>query len=158
MIVACYEDRAKALPCVKLLALSLAEHCPGQPLDLTCPGLVDRINAWPHKPEQMRLRPERNWPGRAWDVKAGKLLELLDEGWPEVVWVDTDVLVTSDLMAPFRGLDPQTLVVGQEFNHSFDPGLTEGWGLEPGRDREFGFNGGFIRVTTHHRRLLERWG
>ncbi len=162
MILCSYEDRAGSIAGVELFLLSMAEAVPGVPIDVTCPNLRDRLAAWAETVglSGVTLRGSKDWPGSGWNVKPGKLLELLDEGHDEVIWIDTDIVAHRDFRPAIAGLSPETLVVGQEFRVEHPEGTrirTTGWGLSYARYLPYTVNSGFVRATQAHRPLLRRW-
>ncbi|MFO0951396.1 MAG: hypothetical protein U0835_09650 [Isosphaeraceae bacterium] len=157
-----YEDRPRALPGVKLLLLSAGRAMPDETFDVTCPNLADALTPWLDAVglKNVRVRREREWAGEGWSSKPGKLLELLDEGHDQVFWIDTDVIVTSDVRPLVRSVPTEAVVVGQEFRTSrpgWVRGHVAGWGLEFARELPHAVNSGTMRYTQAHRPLLRRW-
>ncbi len=74
--------------------------------------------------------------GEGWDVKPMVLHRLLGKGHDRVVWVDSDVLCTGDLIARLGCDTSGTLVGAEEYRWGQARGSlarTTGWGLEVGR-------------------------
>lgn len=158
MLICAYEDRVSDLVGLKLLILSLARHCPDLSVNLFCPTATPDFCRWLKIHPQVRLReiPAMNTQG--WNVKPDILLTLLNEGHNQVIWLDSDIIITKDFK-PLLDVTDDTLVVAQE--HRWDTQgsepRTNGWGLPHGRKLASTVNTCFIRVTPAHRRLLEEW-
>jgi hypothetical protein len=157
LVLCAYEDRPSHLIGLKLLVCSLARHMPDVPIDVTCPIADADLRAFLARYPQVTL-DEESVPMRGWDVKPTLLLKRLDEGRPEVAWIDTDILLTRDLRPLLP--PPGPLVVAEEFG--FNPPKearlrAEGWKLPIGRTLPRLPNSGFVRVTPAHRPLLLGW-
>lgn len=158
-VIACaYEDRPSHLLGVKLLVCSLARHAPDLQLQLTCPVADENLRRWLEAYPQVTLDVNRPSEARGWDVKPTLLLRLLDQGHDEVVWLDSDIILTRDFR-PF-GLSPEVLLLAEDdyWNGPKECALrTLGWGLPLGRKLPRVPNSGVIRVTPAHRSLLVAW-
>jgi hypothetical protein len=88
------------------------------------------------------------------------LLPLVQDEETQVVWLDSDLMVTRDLLRLMDGAAPDVLVFSQEpvnQPHEGSAVRTEGWGLPVGRRIPWSLNSCVLRVTSCHRGLLERW-
>jgi hypothetical protein len=162
MIVVAYEDRISSAVGLKLMVLSVGRSMPDVPIDLTCPKISTEVGAWLEGTglTNVRVRPSREWKGEGWSVKPGKMLELLDEGHEEVVWIDTDIVANDDFRGLLRGLSPESVAVGQEFRArrpEWTRIRTTRWGLDFARELPHPMNLGFMRVTPAHRPLILKW-
>lgn len=163
MIIASYEDRPAALSGLKLLLLSVSRVAPGIELDVTTTkALAPALERWASTAglSGLAIRTVKGWPGSGWNVKPGKLLEVLGRGHSEVVWIDSDIVAHRDFRPMLADLSPDILVIGQEFRAKHPEGgryRAAGWGLTYARSLPFTVNSGFIRVTPHHEPLLLRW-
>jgi len=161
MIACTYEDRSSARPGLELLAVSLAHRCPGVALHVFVPAPDPDLRAWARRFEQVELfeAPPR-WP-TGWSVKPWLLLDRLEAGFREVLWLDTDVLVTGDLPRAWGGVPAERLVVAEETASWRDgpasPPRTRGFGLEVGRVLPRPLSSSVLRVTREHRPLLLHW-
>lgn len=159
MHIVIHEDRADCLTGVKLLLLSLARHCPG--LAITCSTSGDGIPAeWAARFPSVSFRSFPDLCGMSWNIKPKLLLKLLDEGHEELLWIDSDIIVTRDFRPIFQSLDPGTVVGAQEVYWGQAQGTdcrTLAWGLPVGRILPTTFNSGVVRVTPRHRLLLQAW-
>jgi hypothetical protein len=94
-------------------------------------------------------------------VKPALLLEALDAGEEEVIWLDADLIVTRDVRPLLRDLAPGHLMVAEEAlwgNRNDRGGLrSRAWGFEVGRELPFAINSCAVRVTSAHRPLLLEW-
>jgi hypothetical protein len=156
------EDRAGAEIGIKLALLSLARHCPGASTVVYRPASAPGFPEWVAGLGGVRLE-ERPLPGaEGWNCKPHALLATLEnEGEDtQVVWVDSDLVVTSDLTALLASEDPQRLVVTEEpwsAAHQGSEVRTRGWGLPVGRRLGRSLNSCVVRVTRSHVPLLIRW-
>ncbi|HEV2863945.1 MAG TPA: hypothetical protein VGX48_23315 [Pyrinomonadaceae bacterium] len=160
MIVCAYEDRPSALVGLKLLLLSLARQSPGLRVRLYCPAADAAFESWVAGQPDVELRPTPPDSLGGWDVKPTLLLELFDEGHDEVFWLDTDLIVTSDVRALMGGLPEEVMVAAEEHPWALgnnSPRRTEHLGLEVARIFPRTLNAGVLRMTPYHRPLLERW-
>ena len=160
MVICTYEDRDAALVGVKLLVLSLRRHCPDLSVVLCAPAAPASFRAWCGRFESVTLDDEACGRSRGWNVKPSLLLSMLDRGHDEVVWLDSDVVLTADFRPLLYAADRHSMVVSQaQYWDLFQDGAvrTELWGMPVGRSLPFVISSGFIRVTPEHRPLLERW-
>lgn len=160
MLVCVHEDRASALVGVKLLVLSLKRHCPDLRIVVSAPSAPDEFVQWCAGELTVILRTHRPGTGTGWNVKPSLLLDLLDQGHEEVVWLDSDIALAGDFRPLLYTCEAETLVVSQaQYWDIYQRGTTrtELWNLTPGRPLPFLVSSGFIRVTEHHRPLLEAW-
>lgn len=160
MIVCIAEDRQSELTGVKLLIASLSKHCQGMPIELIYPPADDALQAWlgqfPHV--NLRLEPVRGATG--WNVKPSVLLSMLDAGYSDVVWMDSDTIVNADFRKLLLGISPETIVVTEECSYGMyrDEGYRAlAWGFEIGRLLPHTLNSCVVRVTPATRGLLETW-
>ena len=155
------EDRQACEPCLKLLVTSLDLHCPQVCINLFYPIANEAFLRWVSAYPQVRLQMERLKNGYGWNVKPQAVMHLLDAGFDEVIWIDSDVLVTRDMRLLFQSLD-DTVFVATE--HTLAPerhdemGLrAQLWQLSVGRVLPEALSSGVLRVTRQHYRLMERW-
>ena len=160
MIVCVHEDRAEYLIGLKLTVLSLAHHCPDLPILISCPYPPDSFRHWVSALPNAQLLTDPALAGFGWNVKPKILLHCLSEGHREVIWIDTDILVSRDFRPRFAHLDDETLVVAQEGYWGQQQGgsyRTVAWGLKPGRTFPATANTAITRVTPRHIELLKAW-
>ncbi|WP_017317729.1 glycosyltransferase family protein [Mastigocladopsis repens] len=160
MIVCIYEDRPKYLIGVKLTVLSLARHCPDLPVIISCPQPSASFRRWTELQPNTKLFAEDDLAEVGWNVKPTILLRRLSEGHPEVVWIDSDIIVNRDFRDRLQHFGKDTLVVTQEdYWGQYQGGThrTVAWGLKPGRTFSTTVNTGIVRVTPRHVELLKTW-
>ena len=155
------EDREACEPCLKLLLASFDLHCPGLPISLFYPVANEEFLRWLNAYPQVRLQVDRLKDGYGWNVKPQAIMTLLDAGFDEVIWIDSDVLVTRDVRPLFHALDSAVLVAAE---HTLAPERYDGnglraqlWQLSVGRVFPTALNSGVLRVTKQHSGLMERW-
>lgn len=156
------EDRRGAEVGLELAILSLRAHCPGSRVILYRPESVPEFVHWLEAHPEVELRTREIGGSRSWNCKPHALLEVLGEvgGESEVVWLDSDLVVTGDLRALFAGSGPEVLGITQEPLSSGHQGTevrTRGWGLPVGTPCPHSLNSCVLRVTARHEPLLRRW-
>jgi len=96
-----------------------------------------------------------------WNVKPHALLQLLKEGHPAVVWIDSDIITTKSIAATFFSLNHNTLLVTEEalWGAPDDTNAHRArlWGFPIKRSFPFALNTAVMRVTQEHIPLLEKW-
>jgi hypothetical protein len=147
---------------VKLLLLSLGAECPGVEVDLFYPPATDGFVAWMKRCPHVRLHTQR-LDGSGFNVKPGALISLLESGFDEVVWVDSDVLIIRDALHTISKLRSDVLAATEhetttwEVQRDRNALRAQMWGLPVGRVLPSALNSGVVRVTRHHLTLLTRW-
>jgi hypothetical protein len=161
MIICIAEDRADFEPSIKLLLMSLMRHCPNFSIRLFFPPAKEEFVSWTKQYEQVKLNVDPLPTAYSHNVKPQALLHLMDEGYDDIVWIDSDIIVARDISHVFQKLDPDVLVITEEAmcRARYDPdGLRARlWGFNVGRTHPFVLNTGVIRVTKSHVALLSRW-
>jgi hypothetical protein len=155
------EDRRTCEPCLRLLILSLYRHCPERQVDLFYPPAAAQFLAWLRSFPNVRFHEESLGTGLGWNIKPHAILHLLDKGFDEVIWIDSDILVTANIFDTISGCDQDTLVATE---HTLSPERDDTnayrcrlWGFEVGRALPTALNSGFIRATQAHYRLMKEW-
>ena len=154
------EDRLDCETGLRLAILSLCRHCPDTPVYVYRPPLTPQFASWVQQFPQVTLIPQKPAGAMQWNCKPQALKPLLAKGHHEVVWLDSDVMVTNDCRRLFTILDERVLAMAQEPACQPQQGTehrTLGWGFEVGRSLPFTLNSAVVRVTQHHLPLLERW-
>ena len=150
MLVVVHDDRREAQAGIKALVLSLRAHCATVPIMISCPEPDEPFVDWLHSQSLVSLHRDTSLQNMGWNVKPRLLLHFLDQGYPEVVWFDSDVILTRDFSSRFAGVSKQELLISEEFYWGvFNGGTirTELWGLRPGRHLPFTLNSGIIRFS-----------
>ncbi|WP_457187335.1 hypothetical protein [Nocardioides sp. P5_E3] len=161
MLVLIYEDRPSAFVGVQLAALSLAEHSPGLAVRAIVPGAPDEMVRWAAKIPSLELVTSRaGIDGESWNVKPSVLLSALAEGHDDVMWFDSDMVVTGDLAARLDRIPTDTVVSTEEYFWGHAQGTdarTTGLGLEVARTFPATVNTCLLRVSRRHLPLVEHW-
>jgi hypothetical protein len=157
LVVVTYEDRSSAIPGIELLARSLQRHSPEIELHIYSPldGLPQRLA----DVRNATLVQTTDLLGQGWNVKPSVLLRAL-VGHERVLWLDTDIIVTSDIQFLIRRFDKDATVVGQEFrglSGNGGPLRAQAYGLAPARSLPYSVNSGSLIVSREHRSLLQAW-
>ena len=153
------EDRVACEPSLKILLLSLNAHCPGIEINLFYPPANQNFLAWIEKYPQIRLQTDHLAQGFRWNVKPQAIMRLLDRGFDEVIWIDSDVIVTRNIAPIFSGLESQILLISDEGRdrNALNAHRTRLWDLPVGRVLPFVLNSGVFRATKDHYPLMQRW-
>lgn len=161
MVVCTAEDRAEALIGLKVLALSLARHCPGVELHAFAPSFPTAFIRWAEGQRAVRLHAARPEWRTSWSIKPDVLLDRLDAGHDSVVWMDADVVLTRDVQEAWSRFPPQDLLVASEprWPEGGDGSelRTLGLGELVGRRFDRAINSSVVRVAPAHRPLLAAW-
>ena len=154
------EDRSSEEIAVKLLAASISKHCPDIKTIITYPPATENFKIYIRQFPNIELRTTA-FPGvSGWNVKPQALLSLLAEGYQEVWWIDSDIILSNDFRNNLEGFSSSALLVTEEpSNHAYDRcgERTKSWGLEVGKSLSFSPNSGVIRANIKHISLLEKW-
>jgi hypothetical protein len=156
-----YEDRPDFEIGLRFTLVSLARHCPATRVLVFSPGLSENLRAWLRDRPGVDLIAEFASPMRGWDAKPHCLLTAFERGAREAIWLDTDLIVTGDFLRAWQGAGDEEMIVAQEPGHFPQQGTANrarAWGFAAGREVGFTLNGSVIRVTRHHRGLVQRWG
>ena len=150
-----YEDRPAAMDSLVLMGESLCAVDRETELHLSVPDAPDFVRAWAHRWPQVVLSADRPEGVTGWDVKPWLLLQQLNDGCPEAVWMDDDIIVTRPVSTMVREFPGDVLLFAEEWG-LWTVSASPFWGLPSVRPMQL-FNNCFIRVTQAHRALLERW-
>ena len=164
------EDRPSCEPGLRLLLRSLARAEPGCSVVLFCPFADENFVRFATGLAEISVDVRTVSPPGAysWNVKPQALLELLDEGADEVVWIDSDIIVSSRFTHRLSALDRNAIVVTEEalLGRTDERGRADDnnnalrarlWGFRVGRLLPFTLNSAVLRVTGKHIPLLRRW-
>lgn len=156
------EDREICEPSVRLLLSSLNKHCPRTAVNLFYPPANDGFLNWSKKYPQVHLQTSRLKSGYGWNVKPQAIMQLLDAGFDEVIWIDSDILVNKNILRIFSDLKSDTLAVtehtlGAKERDDGNGHRALSWGLPVGRVLPSALSSGVLRVTKDHYHLMERW-
>lgn len=153
------EDRPSHLIGVEILIASLARRSPQCRTVLCDPPASEAFEAWISRCRQVSVhRCGRGANG--WDAKPQVLLEMLDQGWQRVTWLDSDLVLLGDLGARLNDLGKATMLIAEDVWWARAQGRgdrTLAWGLELGRPPRRGVNTAVVSVTAEHRPLLAQW-
>lgn len=160
-IICVHEDRDSCLIGMKLTLLSVRDHCPTVSIVASCPAPPQSFVDWlSDNIPNVRLCSHPETKNRSWNAKAAVLLRLLREGYSEVIWLDSDVIVHHDVLSSLMGLQPATFGAAQETYFGQNQGgsiRTRAWGLTVGRQMPCTVNSGVLRITGEHVELLRAW-
>jgi hypothetical protein len=127
---------------------------------VSCPTVPPAFVEWLERQSNVQLASYPETRNCAWNVKPTVLLRLLEEGHPEVIWVDSDIIAHGDVLTPLTRHSPETFGATEETYWGQNQGgtaRTVAWGLTPGREMPCTVNSGVLRVTPKHIGLLKDW-
>jgi len=161
-VICVAENRTWCEPGIRLLIASLAKHSPNLTVELFYPVAPASFTQWLSQYPSVKLNsmtlPE---PWRGWNIKPEAMLALLNAGYDDVLWVDTDIIVAKDINLIYQGLSMDTVVVAEEAlcssHYDGDAMRARLWGLEIGRALPFQLNGGVVGFTKKHVGFIEEW-
>lgn len=157
------EDRVSEQEPLRLLIASLKRHIPEARIEVFCPFAKDddQLTNWIQRWPGVILNTQRLEGLRGYNVKPQALLTMLDKGYQEVIWIDSDVIVAAPGLLELIGHDPEVVVLCEEAlygGHDDRNGWrARQWGFDVGRVFPFTANTGVMRITERHRELLEAW-
>lgn len=154
------EDRVPEEVGLRIALVTLCEQCPDHDVYVYRASPSAQFTEWIQQFRRVHLIPSAPPGSHTWNCKPHALLDLLDAGFPEVVWLDSDLLLARNCLPLFKDHSPEELIVAPEQASSAHQGSklrTEGWGLELGRVFPVTINSCVIRVTRQHIPLLRRW-
>jgi len=158
MLVCLYEDRPQQVAGLKILLLSLARYCPSWPVRLRFPCIGSEFRIWLEQFPTLTLIEDPLLLSGSYDVKPTVLLDGLNSGASQCLWLDTDVLVNGSLQF-LEQTTPETVIVTQD-PWEYSDGAThrsETWGLTQGRSLPGPLNSAVVRVTEQHVGLIKAW-
>lgn len=155
LCVCSYEDRPQAMDSLILMGESLCRADAHVSLHLTVPDAPPAVRAWAERRPEVVLRAKRPEGVSGWNIKPWLLLQELDAGNPQVLWLDDDIIITRPVSAMLDEFPRESLIAAEEWTDSAVP-VSHFWNLPSARAIPV-FNNCFIRVTQVHRTLLERW-
>jgi hypothetical protein len=124
-------------------------------LHLTVPDAPPAVRAWAERRPEVVLCTKRPEGVSGWNVKPWLLLQELNAGSPQALWLDDDIIVTRPVSALLEEFPPESLIVAEEWTSASIP-ASNFWDLPSARPIPV-FNNCFIRATQANRTLLERW-
>jgi hypothetical protein len=154
------EDRAAEEVGLRLALASLRRHVPSSPVVVYRANPTPDFVAWLRDFPSVRLVPTAPQGANSWNCKPHALIPVLEEGAPEVIWLDSDIVLAADPTALLRDRPPELMMIAREPWSLSSTGTavrTRGWGLPDGRHFPFTLNSCFLRFTRHHLPLLSHW-
>jgi hypothetical protein len=157
------EDRKWCEPGLRLLLTSLCRYSSDIAITVFYPEADQEFFEWARdlEPVKITVRSIHVAGAYGWNVKPQVLLQLLDEGNREAVWVDSDIIATKDVLRAFSGLGSDVLVATEEgiWGPRDEKGALRArlWGFQVKREFPFPLNTAVLRVTQDHIPLLKRW-
>jgi hypothetical protein len=154
--VCSYEDRPEAMDGLILMGESLCRVNPGVSLHLTVPDAPASVRTWAGRRPEVELCTSPPDGVTGWDVKPLLLLQQLNAGRNEAIWLDSDTIVTRPISSLLEEFPRGSLIVSEEWDRHEPIPITHLWGMSSVRP-VWPTNSSFVRATLAHRPLLERW-
>ena len=154
------EDRETEEVGLRIAVASLLRVCPTAKVVVYRPKPTSEFCRWLGMYSQVKMVPNLPIGAVSWNCKPHSLLPILEGGADEVIWIDSDILVTRDPSYLFDRIAPDVFVGTEEPTSSLNQGWakrTMGWRLPSGRDSKITLNSSVIRVTKTHTSLLHAW-
>jgi hypothetical protein len=139
-----------------LMGESLCRVDTGVSLHLTVPDAPDSVRAWAATRPEVILSTSRPAGVSGWDVKAWLLLQELNSGSNEALWLDADMIVTRPVSALVKEFPNDVLIVAEEWDGVTAADVAHFWEVAPVRPVN-PVNSCFVRATPVHVSLLEGW-
>lgn len=158
-----HENRQTEEPALRLLLISMAKHAPQAQVLLFCSNLSEAFHTFVETIPQVKAIYPAFPVERHWNVKPDLLLHCMSElGHKDVVYLDSDIIVTRDVVRYFEKIPQDTFMMAQETlwgttPHDDDALRARLWGFPIGRQHPFALNSCVIRATERHTDLLHRW-
>jgi hypothetical protein len=141
--------------------MSLNKHCGKLPINVFYPPTGSDFQLWIRSYPQVTLHAASPPGAQGWNVKPQALLYLMDRGFDEIVWIDSDVIITRDFTQTLGLLDPCVIAIAEEalwgWRDDSDALRARLWGFDVGRALPFTLNTGVLRVTRLHYKVLQQW-
>ena len=160
MRVVTYEDRPGELTGLKLLLLSLREHCPDVAVDVFVRQVDTPFERWVARFENAHLHRIEGGARTGFNVKPGLLQRVLEHGASAAVWMDSDILVVRDFRRWLDAAPPDSLVVAEDRFGAHWRGRSSharAWGFPVGREMPRLLNSCVVRALSTHIPLVRAW-
>lgn len=162
MIVCVAEDRRTHETALRVLLHSFYHTNPHTEVVIFAPDPSPSFEAWVKRYPNFKLRFDRVHSGKGWAIKPAVLLCLLDDGYDEIVWLDSDIFVNGSLKALLSSFGSDVLVVAEEAlagqaRRDPDSGRARAWGFHVGRRLEGTVNTCVLRINARHRGIIKEW-
>lgn len=145
---------------LRLAILTLRKFCPDDVVFLYRPNSSLEFIEWLKAFPSVNLIPGLPEGAKSWNCKPHVMIPLLEQGYEEVIWLDSDILLTRNPSYLFDQLPPEVLVGTEEPPSLPNHGSairTTGWNLPQGRNYPVTLNSCVVRATKNHLPLLYRW-
>lgn len=156
-----FDDRAAAEPGIRLLISSLIKA--NRTLRVCVffePASADFLQ-WLEEMPNVEKRPAPFPNGLGYDTKPHALLALLETGEDQVIWLDSDIIVTKNPLPVFNDLSFKTLCITEDALWGrYEDGngaRAQSWGFSVTRTFGHCLNTCVLRVTQSHLHLLKAW-
>ena len=154
------EDRQSEEPGLRLAIFSLQKNSPSCSVVVFCPEPSVGLQEWLAQFETVLLLQKRPDGATSWNCKPNALLAVLEMGFDEVVWFDSDAILVKPFEKITESMVPEEFLVATEPSSIPAQGSdfrTKGWGMTLGNAYPATANSCVLRATKLHVYLLKRW-
>ncbi len=160
-LICAYENRPECEDGVRILVASLMRAMPHARMRLYHNPANDDFPSWVAQFPNIDWRPAELPSNQGWNVKPAVFLSAFDDGYEDVLWLDSDLLVTCDLHSVLAAAPDDAIIVAEEARWGarcdHDGLRTRSWNLPFGRSLPFTANSCFLRISRRHRELVDCW-
>lgn len=160
IIVCIHEDRASHFIGLQLSILSLKKHSPELKISVSCPKATPDQLRWIKEQGDIKVLEFETRKDIGWNIKPNLLLHLLESGYEQAIWLDSDIIVNGNILSRLAQLDLNTFAAAEEPYWGQEQGndlRTRAWGLKPYRVFSATINSGLIRATQCHIDIIKAW-
>lgn len=156
-----FDDRAQTEAGIRLLVSSLKKTSPRARLCIFFDPASADFRDWIGDMEGVELRPAPFPTGLGYDTKPHALIELLECGEDQVVWLDSDLILARDPVPLFQDVPAETLCITEDalwgrYDDS-NGARARAWGQPVTRVFGHCLNTCVVRATRAHLPLLHDW-
>src|ERR1700684_1340592 len=116
-----------------LMGESLCRADPEVSLHVTVPEAPDSVRAWAERRREVVLSTTRPEGVSGWDVKAWLLLQELNAGNREALWLESDIIFPSPLSPLLNEAPADLLIVAEEWDGVSAAAVAHLWETAPVR-------------------------
>ncbi len=153
-----YEDRRENFIGWKLLLMSLGRHSSGLKVCLFSRTFPEEFRSWVQRRAiNVDLIELEESELLGWNVKPLVVEKMFAAGHQRVLWVDSDILITGDILPRLEAIPEASIAVTLE-NGTFDERRVTCHGMEVGRRFDGNLNTCLIHIHRHyHEELIASW-
>src|SRR5260370_31800834 len=109
-----HEDRADCLVGVKIEILSLKKYAADLPILINTPGAPGSFRDWLSTHKDITQISYTDEEAVGFNIKPSILLNILHDGYQNLIWIDSDVIVCGDILSSIAIQADDVLVAAEE--------------------------------------------